>query len=104
MLLPTRATVCSKEIFSSCSPAAALVEGVNRVSGNLPAKGISAGNEMPHTDCLDWYSFQPDPINYPRTIASMGNAFRRLTTTERPSACSISSLLRFKSDNVMELT
>ena len=47
--LPMRSTVLSKEMFSSWSPMAALVDGVKIGSGSWLASTRPAGRSMPHT-------------------------------------------------------
>ena len=85
------AAACSKVMFSSCAPSSALVAGVKMGSGRRLALRSPAGSGTPHTAPPSWYSFQPEPARYPRTTASMGRGFRRLTSIERPRTCSISS-------------
>ncbi|MNU06256.1 hypothetical protein D3C72_2513910 [compost metagenome] len=59
--LPMMASHCSKEMFSSWSPTAALVEGVKIGCGSLEASFRPAGSWMPQTVPVFWYSFQPEP-------------------------------------------
>jgi hypothetical protein len=51
---PTSFTACSKLMVSSCSPMAALVEGVNRVCGSLAACFNPAGSLMPEMAPVFW--------------------------------------------------
>jgi hypothetical protein len=46
---PSRRSMASKEMFSSCVPAAALVAGVNSGVGRRCASFRPAGNAIPHT-------------------------------------------------------
>ncbi len=58
---PMMASHCSKLMFSSWSPTAALVEGVKIGCGSLAASFRPAGRAIPQTVPLFWYSFQPEP-------------------------------------------
>src|SRR6218665_3030420 len=77
---PISATVRARLIFWSCSPASALVAGVEIGSGSRAALPRPAGSGRPQIDCVAWYSFQPLPAREPRTTASIGIRGRRRTT------------------------
>ncbi len=57
-----RSTVCSKVMFSSCSPSSAFAAGVKIGSSRREASVRPSGSVMPHTDPDSRYSARPEPV------------------------------------------
>ena len=60
--LPTISRILSTEMFSSCSPCSALVDGVNSGWGNLSDSRMPAGRAKPQTVVSFRYALQNEPL------------------------------------------
>jgi hypothetical protein len=93
----------SGEMFSSCAPCSAFVEGVKRGVRNFSDSRRPSGSGIPctvrdflysgHAEPIEAWSHPASssveylPVRYPRTIASSGKTSAFLTRMERPSSC-----------------
>ena len=85
---PSSETTSSNPMFSSWSPVAALVEGVNIGAGRASASRRPAGTRSPCTVPVARYSFHAEPARCPRTMHSTGSISQRRTSIIRPASCS----------------
>jgi len=67
-------------MFSSFSPAAALVLGVHSRFSSFSDSRKPFGNSIPHTVPSFCYEDHAEPVMYPRTMLSIGKTLRRRAT------------------------